>query len=763
MNSYQNKNVIFKRIQADLKNKCLIVYYDSISEQKQQIFTNCKQIIKINKPANKNLNIEKIARKILRKSHVIPYIHYYELVGQLIELDRKCSITPASYDSLPLSTYNFLSFNLTSDVIEHLDTIIPASIISIKDLDSYIEFLYEELDDKIKGAYLILKSLSQVDCMIENLCKNDTLLCALSRVFREDGKKSLELSICIACIFGHFSKYSDFHFAITNYKVGSTCLELIYYEMLRQESWLKELMKTRENLDNHNDNDDGDKDDERNDYERLSYSHQSLINKQNIFFRYSLYILLNISEDIKLEYKIHQKGIVSILGKLLERNNQELLLIVILFLKKLSVFIEDKIQIKELSIYKNLTPLLYLDNELLIINTLKLLYNLMIDRDIRLYLVRSGIVPKLISFFLKDHYTSVIVSIFYLISCETKFIPIFKQNEQMIDLLMEKIFINIDYKPIIIRLLTNLAINEDLASMMVINNKNKNRFHELINSAIVDNNIHLYQLCRNITCHRNDNIKFDSTTINSLFEMIKQSNNNMLLEIQIECLAILTNLAPVIDIGHWIRLLEKYSFIDFIKNYRITDKKTKQSEFLSYLLNMVAKAIITSSPSSNNDTELVNYLIDHQWIDHLLNIINLNQENDQIISNAIYCLYVLIKQIDDDQKIMELCQNNKLTDYLIELMYDKNYRIKTLCNFTLDLLADNCDSEQANNLAKRICSEKFNAHNNKWLSMVRAQSSSSESNNLLEDMFIYPDLFLKMDVLCDDDSNSETFSDENVN
>lgn len=147
---------------------------------------------------------------------MIPYIHYYELVGQLIELDRKCSITPASYDSLPLSTYNFLSFNLSSDVIEHLDSIIPISIISIKDLDSYIEFLYEELDDKIKGAYLILKSLSQVDCMIENLCKNDTLLCALSRVFREDGKKSLELSICIACIFGHFSKYSDFHFAITN-------------------------------------------------------------------------------------------------------------------------------------------------------------------------------------------------------------------------------------------------------------------------------------------------------------------------------------------------------------------------------------------------------------------------------------------------------------------------------------------------------------------------------------------------------------------
>lgn len=379
--------------------------------------------------------------------------------------------------------------------------------------------------------------------------------------------------------------------------------------MLRQESWLKELIKARENIDNHNDDGDNNNDD-RSEYELLSYSHQALINKQNIFFRYSLYILLNISEDLKLEYKIHHKGIVSILGKLLERNNQELLLIVVLFLKKLSVFVEDKNQMKELCIYKSLTPLLYLDNELLIVNTLKLLYNLMIDRDIRVYLFRAGIVPKLISFFLKDRYTSVIVSIFYLISCEQKFVPIFKTNEQMIDSLVEKIFTNVDYKPIVIRLLTNLAINEDMAAMMI--NKNGNRLHELIGSAIVDNNVHLLRLCRNITCHSNDDSTFNSTTVNSLFESIKQTNASP--EMQIECASILANLAPAI-LDHWVRLFEKYSFIDFIHNYRITDKKTNHSEALSYLLNMMAKAL-------SNDRELADYIIDNQMVDYLLNLIN---------------------------------------------------------------------------------------------------------------------------------------------
>lgn len=125
-------------------------------------------------------------------------------------MNRKCSINATPYE-YPLSIYNFLSFNLGNEIVENFENI----QVSIKDLDSYIELLYDELEDKIKGSFLILKAISQID-YLECLSKNDTLLCALSRVFREDGKKSLELSICIACIFGHFSKYTDFHFSITN-------------------------------------------------------------------------------------------------------------------------------------------------------------------------------------------------------------------------------------------------------------------------------------------------------------------------------------------------------------------------------------------------------------------------------------------------------------------------------------------------------------------------------------------------------------------
>lgn len=383
--------------------------------------------------------------------------------------------------------------------------------------------------------------------------------------------------------------------------------------MLREESWLKELNKAKENLENRSNLDANDKIT----FEKLSLSHQNLVKKQNVFFRYSLYILLNISEDLKLEFKIFHKGIVSILGKLLERNNQELLLIVVLFLKKLSVFIENKIQMKELCIYKSLSPLLYLDNELLFCNTLKLIYNLMIDHDIRVYFVRSGIFPNLVSFFLKDRFSSVLVSIFFLISCENKFILLFK-NDQIINVLVEKIFQNADYKIILYKLLANLAINENLAEIII----NNNNFQEIIKLALLENDIHLLRLCRNISCHPVDSFKmpfFD--LIPNLIQLIRQSVDNSLH--LIEYFAILTNLSTNgLNKIDWINIFQQntlYEFLlNFLKNNALNDKKSindKHLAIVNHLLLFIGTAV-------THQSELSFYLIENNFIDHLLQLIN---------------------------------------------------------------------------------------------------------------------------------------------
>ena len=54
------------------------------------------------------------------------------------------------------------------------------------------------------------------------------------------------------------------------------------------------------------------------------------------------YLLLNLAEDAKVEMKMKNKKIVPMLVQLLERDNIDLLILVVSFLKKLSIFVENK-------------------------------------------------------------------------------------------------------------------------------------------------------------------------------------------------------------------------------------------------------------------------------------------------------------------------------------------------------------------------------------------------------------------------------------
>ena len=56
------------------------------------------------------------------------------------------------------------------------------------------------------------------------------------------------------------------------------------------------------------------------------------------------YLLLNLAEDAKVEMKMKNKKIVSMLVRLLERDNVDLLILVVSFLKKLSIFVENKVE-----------------------------------------------------------------------------------------------------------------------------------------------------------------------------------------------------------------------------------------------------------------------------------------------------------------------------------------------------------------------------------------------------------------------------------
>ena len=56
----------------------------------------------------------------------------------------------------------------------------------------------------------------------------------------------------------------------------------------------------------------------------------------------ALFLLLNLAEDTRTELKMRNKNIVSMLVKILERDGEEVLVLAVAFLKKLSIFLENK-------------------------------------------------------------------------------------------------------------------------------------------------------------------------------------------------------------------------------------------------------------------------------------------------------------------------------------------------------------------------------------------------------------------------------------
>ena len=235
---------------------------------------------------------------------------------------------------------------------------------NINDLDDYAEMLYEDdLKTKIRGSALILQLARNPD-NLEELFQNETVLNCLSRVLKEDWQRSIDVSTNIIYTFFCFSSFSQFHPLVANYKIGNMTVQIIEFELRRCETWQVELDKRRKNKEasaaaaaagagdknkkaksasatrkSAADGGGGGIDDDK-----IIKELERLIFKQEQLLRVAFYLLLNLAEDIKTEMKMVNKRIVSLLVQTLTRENPELLILVVSFLKKLSVFIENKNQ-----------------------------------------------------------------------------------------------------------------------------------------------------------------------------------------------------------------------------------------------------------------------------------------------------------------------------------------------------------------------------------------------------------------------------------
>ena len=91
-----------------------------------------------------------------------------------------------------------------------------------------------------------------------------------------------------------------------------------------------------------------------------------MVKKQEKVLFVAFHLLLNLAEDLQIERKMRNRQIIGLLLSMLDRNNPDLLFIVLNFLKKLSIFGDNKTEMKEQGVVEKLNRFIPCNNQLLL-------------------------------------------------------------------------------------------------------------------------------------------------------------------------------------------------------------------------------------------------------------------------------------------------------------------------------------------------------------------------------------------------------------
>uniref|UniRef100_A0A8C2ILE7 Kinesin-associated protein 3 n=1 Tax=Cyprinus carpio TaxID=7962 RepID=A0A8C2ILE7_CYPCA len=625
----------------------------------------CQKIIRL-KSLNSNTDIASLARKVVEECRLISPSRLPEVEQLLFYLqNRKKSAEKKEKKQIkPRDLTPFEGIELDEEA-------------NINSIDDYVELLYEDIPEKIRGATLILHLARNPD-NLEELLQNETALGALARVLREDWKQSVDLATTIIYVFFCFSSFSQFHGLITHYKIGALCMSIIEHELKRYDLWQDELQKKKK------------ADILSKEYEKALKKYHGLLTKQEQLLRVALYLLLNLSEDTRTELKMRNKNIVHLLVKTLDRDSEELLVLVVSFLKKLSIFLENKndMGLDPLNIGKLVTLIRIECSK--VQSGAVLLILLSATLNMQSVSVHSWLVCVCVSG--DEAQRQIAMCILYHISMDDRFKSMFAYTDcipQVMKMLFDCVEERIDAE--LISFCINLAANKRNAQIMCEGHGLK----MLMKRALKLKDPLMMKMIRNISQHDGPSKNLFIDYVGDLAAQIGLKEEE---EFVIECLGTLSNLTiPDLD---WELVLKEYNLVPYLKDHL----KPGSAED-----DLILEVVIMIGTVSMDDSCAV-MLAKSGIIPALIELLNAQQEDDEFVCQIVYVFYQMVfHQATRDVIIKE----TQAPAYLIDLMHDKNAEIRKVCDNTLDIIAE-YDVEWG----KKIQSEKFRWHNSQWLEMV---------------------------------------------
>uniref|UniRef100_A0A3Q2CVN4 Kinesin-associated protein 3a n=1 Tax=Cyprinodon variegatus TaxID=28743 RepID=A0A3Q2CVN4_CYPVA len=508
-------------VQYELKATCLGKLGEPIAQKRKE----CQKIIRL-KNLDSNTDTASLAQKVVQECPLIHESKLQEVEQQLYYLQNH------NQEQKSLSPKGFAPYK--GQELEEKA--------SINSLDQYVKLLYEEIQEKIRGARLILKLALNPDNLLELM--RQSAISALARVLSEDWRQSVDLATTIVHIFFCFSSFSKFHCMISEFKIGALCMDIIEHELSRFDLWREELQRKKK------------RQDMKTEHDKAYRKYRSLLAKQERLLQIALSLLLNLAEDNQTELKMKNKNLVHMLVKLLEREDQGLLVVVVSILKMLSIFSKNKDDMAEVAVVEKLARLLCCDHQELLSTTLGLLLNLSFDKVLRGQMVQAGLISKLSSLLADPAQKQLSLRALYHISIDDASKPLFAETDcipQLMKMVYEGGTDILDMEPV--ALCINLAANECNAQLICEGKGLK----MLMKRALKLKDVLVMKIIRNISQHGGTTKNLFLDHIGDLAAQIREEKAE---EFVIECLGTLANLT--IPELNWELVLKEYHLVPYM-------------------------------------------------------------------------------------------------------------------------------------------------------------------------------------------------------
>eukprot|EP00903_Cladosiphon_okamuranus_P009154 g8747.t1 len=580
-------------------------------------------------------------------------------------------------------------------------------------LENYVELLYEgkdkdDMTKKIKGTALILDLCCHVG-NLENLIQDHTLMGALTRVLSEEYKKSVELCYNILRAFLSFSNFMEMHPILSTYRVGNITLKIVELEVQRAQHRQEEKRKRSAEVEKALRNARGDETmvaTIRRRAEREEAKHKVQTKRQDKLLFVGLHVLINLAEEVR-------KGLVELLRALLERASVNLLYLTATFLKKLSVLEENKDRAKECGVAGCLVRFVPCSCEPLIVMTLRLLFNLSFDPDIRAQMVKAGLIPKLVELLKRPPYRARGLRLLYHMSIDDRCKAMFAYTDA-IPIVMQLV-LNFPQKMLakeLAALAVNLSLNPRNAQMMA----SQRGLPHLVDRVTETKDPLLMKVIRNISMWtfrsqegmENPEKEYRERTlwdplVEPLLDLATETESHELL---VEVLGTLNNLTAL-------DLPKGIGWVDVLSNYAL-------APFLTKLLvpgmaqNDVVLEVVILAGVMAQDPQAAALLAGSRLISALHDLWSDKSGDTEITLQLLLTLWWLLHTKESREEV--LYSTGSLTE-MLDALDSRHPPTRSMATACMDIVLefDRSEDGRLGRMGEQVRRRRFAAHNREWL------------------------------------------------